>query len=271
MLFKQFPLSRRELLLTALAAGGSLCALPSARAEVSSLNDAINKAGRQRMLSQRMAKAWLAMGQGIEAERAEKVLFDSMALFDRQLVELKAYAPTPAIRATYQTLEPLWSHYKTALIGNKPDRGVATALLDLDAKVLALAHQGTVQLEQHSGRAVGKLVNMAGRQRMLSQRTAKFYLSANWGVGRSSAASELSTARTEFTRALDALTVAPQATQAIEQELQLARQQWVFFEHALNRLNEKSGATRRATDVFSTSENLLQIMDKVTGMYSQLT
>lgn len=269
-LLKQSGLSRREVIKVALAVGAAGAA-PLAWAEVSSLNDAINKAGRQRMLSQRMAKAWLAIGQGIEAERAEKVMLDSMALFDRQLVELKAYAPMPDIRQTYVELEPVWSTYKTALIGNKPDRMAATALLDLDAKVLKLAHQGTVQLELHSGRAVGKLVNMAGRQRMLSQRTAKFYLCACWGVGPANATTELNTARTEFVRALQTLMTAPQATRAIKQELQLAQQQWIFFDHALKQLNEKSGATRRAIDVFSTSEHILQIMDKVTGMYTQLT
>ena len=271
MPLNQCPVSRRDVLKAAFAAGAATCSLPSARAEVVSLNDAINKAGRQRMLSQRMAKAWLAMGQGIEAQQAEKVMLDSMALFDRQLVELKAYAPTPEIRDTYLRLEPVWSNYKTALIGSKPDRSTAAPLLDLDAKVLQLAHQGTVQLEQYSGKPVGKLVNMAGRQRMLSQRTAMFYLCARWGVNPSSAAVELNTARTEFTRALQTLMNAPQATRLIKQELQLAQQQWVFFDHALDQLKETSGATRRATDVFSTSEHILQIMDKVTGMYTQLT
>eukprot|EP01041_Mallomonas_annulata_P034976 gene34976-57850_t len=42
------------------AAGAVGLALP-ARAQVADLSDAINKAGRQRMLSQRMGEAWLAL------------------------------------------------------------------------------------------------------------------------------------------------------------------------------------------------------------------
>jgi nitrate/nitrite-specific signal transduction histidine kinase len=90
---------RRTLLLSAAA-----LALPT-QAQVLDLSDAINKAGRQRMLSQRMGKAWLALVHGIEPAAAQGVLDKSMALFDRQLVELKAYAPNPELRDTYQKLE----------------------------------------------------------------------------------------------------------------------------------------------------------------------
>jgi hypothetical protein len=265
----QCPVSRRGWMKCGLALGASAWAGVPAQAEINSLNEAINKAGRQRMLSQRMAKAWLAMGQGIDAEQAEKIMLDSMAVFDRQFVELKAYAPTPEIRKTYLAMEPMWSDYKSALVGKTPERSSALALLDLDAKVLKLAHQGTVQLEQYSGRAVGKLVNLAGRERMLSQRTAKFYLSQNWGAPVPDAVKELNKARTEFVTALQTLMDAPQATEAIKQELSLVEQQWVFFDQALSRLGESSGGVRRARDVFTTSEQILQIMDRVTGLYSR--
>jgi Type IV pili methyl-accepting chemotaxis transducer N-term len=242
-----------------------------AQARISTLNEAINKAGRQRMLSQRMAKAWLALGQDIAPERAQKVMADSLALFERQLAELQAFAPTPTIQATYASLALAWADYKVALTTQAPARAAAPLLLALDARVLKLAHQGTVQLEQLSAMAIGKLVNIAGRQRMLSQRTAKFYLSQRWGADVPEAARELLTARQEFKSALKTLHDAPQATPSIRDQLALAEQQWVFFENALNRLAEASGAQHRAAEVFATSENILQVMDKVTGLYAQIT
>lgn len=263
--------SRRHWL--ALAGGLALglgLPLADASAQVTSLADAINKAGRQRMLSQRMAKAWLAIGQGVDVQRARRILDDSMALFDRQFFELKAFAPTPPIRATYAALEPVWSEYKTALVGTAPSRTAAAALVALDARVLHLAHQGTVQLEAESGQAVGRLVNIAGRQRMLSQRMAKFYLALSWKTDVSEARRELDAARGEFVQALTTLYDAPQATPQIRQELDLGRQQWVFFDNALQSAADGSLAMQRASQVFGTSENILEVMDRVTGHYARL-
>ena len=264
------PQFRRRLLGAALVATPFLLGPSLAHAQVGGLNDAINKAGRQRMLSQRMSKAWLAVGMGIDVTRANRVLGDSMALFERQFLELKAYAPSSEIRATYAALESVWTAYRAALVGVAPGRPGTVALIDLDARVLKLAHQGTVQLERHSGKSLGRLVNMAGRQRMLSQRMAKYYLLQSWNVLVPEAAAELASARTEFVQALAILREAPESTPAIRNELELASQQWVFFDSALRHGSDDSGKLMRAADVFTSSENILEVMDRVTGHYSRL-
>jgi hypothetical protein len=238
-------------------------------AQVSDLSDAINKAGRQRMLSQRMGKAWLALVHGIEKTSARGVLDKSMALFDRQLVELKAFAPNPEIKTTYNQLEAVWSDYKAALVGTAPDKAAALALLQQDAKVLALAHQGTVQYESALGKPLGKLVNMAGRQRMLSQRMAKFYLAARLPVDASTATAEIAKARSEFVSAMVQLRDAPEATARIKEALILADGQWVFFDMALQKLQTEQ-SSKPLSEVYVASENLLSVMDTVTGLYAAL-
>jgi 2-keto-4-pentenoate hydratase len=110
-------------------------------------------------------------------------------------------------------------------------------------------------------------VNIAGRQRMLSQRMAEYYLAVNWSVNTSGSLQELAKARDEFVTALEILRNATEATQQIKQELLLADNQWLFFDNAL-----KANVTgsKAASDVFVTSENLLQVMDRVTGMYAKI-
>ncbi|HSV52408.1 MAG TPA: type IV pili methyl-accepting chemotaxis transducer N-terminal domain-containing protein [Burkholderiaceae bacterium] len=249
--------------LALLAAGNSF-------AQVADLNDAINKAGRQRMLSQRMAKAYLAVGQRVVTQRGQDILGASMALFDRQLAELKAFAPTPEVKGTYGQLEVVWSDYKAVLVGQAPVRESAPALIELDGKVLALANKGTLQLEQLSGKPVGRLVNIAGRQRMLSQRVAKFYLAQAWKASVPNAQMELDKARAEFVAALEVLANAPEASVQIKQEIELARNQWVFYEAALAQRGADTAASERSTNVFLSSENILSVMDKVTGLYARL-
>ena len=113
-------------------------------------------------------------------------------------------------------------------------------------------------------------INKAGRQRMLSQRMAKFCLAAMLQVDAATSTTEIDKARKEFLSANELLRTAPQATDRIRQELQLADGQWVFFDAALQRMQTGANTFRQVSEVFVTSENLLASMDRVTGMYAAL-
>lgn len=250
---------------TAAVAAATAVPLP-AQAQIVDLGDAINKAGRQRMASQRSAKAYMALGQKIQTAAATKALEQAMSTFDRGLIELKTFAPTPEIKETYTQLEAQWSTYKGLLVGEVPSAANAPKLIAQDGVVLNLANQGTVQLEQFSGKPGGRLTNLSGRCRFQSQRMAKYYLAIAWGVDAAAATAEIEKSRAEFKKNLEILSAAPETTPEIKQELEMAAQQWVLYGSALS---IKPTATT-SSHVFSASENLLALMDKITTMYGKL-
>lgn len=255
-------------LLSALLAFFLSLAGNEAQAQISDINSAINKAGRQRMLSQRMAKAYFQIGQQIDVDRSRKILDGSIAVFDRQLVELKNYAPTPEIKETYLKLEKSWLAYKDVLVGATPSPENGRKVLAISEEVLELAHQATVQLEKKSGSNAGRLVNVSGRQRMLSQRMAKYYQAASWGIADSNGTANLGKARKDFSDALQELGGAPANSGLINDSLGLVKQQWIFFEGALN---QKTGGDKRAQlAVATTSERILEEMEGVVGLYEKL-
>ena len=239
-----------------------------ALAQISDLNVAISQAGGQRLLSQRLAKAYFQIGQQVDVDRSKKVLDTSIAAFDRQLVELKNFAPTPEIKDTYIKLEQSSLAYKDLLIGSPPSQATGRKVLELSDQVLGLAHQGTQQLEKRSSSSAGRLVNLSGRQRMLSQRMAKFYQAIAWGIGDDKSTAELEKAKKEFVAAHQELASAPANTQQIKESLDLVKLQWIFFDSALG---QKTGADNRPqTLVATTSERILEEMETVVGQYEKL-
>ena len=236
------------------------CAAAAAPPEV-----AINIAGRQRMLSQRIVKAYCQIGLGVLPEASRTQLREAVALFEQQKSVLESATADRVTLEALRALGRVWLPFKSLAMSPATLEG-ARQLHARDAEVLAAAQRVTQLLESAAPNAVGPLVNLAGRQRMLSQRLAKIYMLQAWGVDNSGLRQDSETARIEFVAALAKLRTAPQNSDEIRRELAAIELQWKWFENAL----ELKGAHAYKLVVADASESIVNSMDRVAQLYEQV-
>lgn len=238
----------------------------TALAEITSLSSAINKAGRQRMLTQRMVKSYVMIGIDVQSEIAKQQLADAITLFDRQLKDLKAYPPAEQVLPRLAKVEVLWIPFKKVLQA-PVSRENAELLLETNDELLRAANKVVLQLQDISGNNYGRLVNVSGRQRMLTQRLAKFYMLRAWQFDNSEVRSEMEQAKNEFHGALGELINAHENSIDIQDELKKASMEWDLFNHGLERNKENLVPLIVALS----SEKLLVTMNRITSMYEALS
>ena len=230
-----------------------------------SLVSAINKAGRQRMLSQRIVLLYCQAGLGVMPDASRAKLAEVVDLFDAQLTTLRGIAPTPTVRDALVQVEQIWTPF-AEIARRPPDRAGAERLLYWNDDLLFLSNKVVQLLQDQSDEPYARLVNIAGRQRMLSQRAAKFYMLQEWGFDSHSIRDELDRARSEFIGALEVLRAAPESTDAIREALDDVEQAWAWFDNALT----LRGAETFRLVVADSTEAILDQMDRVTAMYERL-
>ena len=231
------------------------------------LSGAINYAGWFRALSQRMAKAYCQ--QYLQVLPAAAV--DVMGLA-RKMVQTGSGELARGMQSGQWPAEvgrQLAEVQKQFALLNQMTSAPATTTALVAAaseqadRTLLIAQAVTEAIEKMAQAPSARLVNLAGRQRMLSQRLAKNYFLSAAKVDSKVVQAQLASDAADFRQALQTLKAAPVSTSSIRNELELADSQWLFFESALRRPADDAGLNAVAT----TSERLLGVMDKLTGLY----
>jgi nitrate/nitrite-specific signal transduction histidine kinase len=242
--------------------------LLSADAFAFSMGDAINIAGRQRMLSQRITQAYILRGIQPGVERHQLLFTRCTQEFARNLEQLASFADAAPVRDDLRAVQIEWKAFDET--ARQPVSKLSAAeLFRRSNTLLAAAHTYVLRLQQLADHSSAELVNISGRQRMLSQRIAKNYVAQFWGLAGDEGTKRLYEDLAEFEQMLEFLLRSPLNTPEISRNLLKTRGHLNYASRGFDGEMQIS-EERQIHVVTGTTEFMLRNMDVITGQYAEL-
>lgn len=221
-------------------------------------------AGRQRMLSQRIVKAHLFVGAGIRPDRASEQLSAATAAMNKGHEVLLSSASTPEAQQLLAYIGTVQGEF-VGLASADYDVDKAKKLIDLGESMLEASEEITSVLAKNTSSNESHIVAIAGRQRMLSQRIAQYYIAYYLGFNDPAIMEQLRKAMGEFEAAQTELKALPDNSKEVIAELAQVEKLWNTVRGYLSSPDKKS----LPVIVFTSMDSIMEDMDRITNYYAE--
>lgn len=235
----------------------------------------VNRSGQLRMLSQRLVKLALLQVAGVQAVPAGSVkdcLAASVSRVDTNIAALGKSLSQPTFGDLLGQVARTWSQLKSALQAG-PQAGTMAQLDALAEQLLQEAERLTSSLENAGAVPPLQVLNLAGRQRMLCQRFAKYALLQQLGdkAGNPRHAEEMAKAGEAFEQALRRLDALPLSSREIRAALDLTRACWTSMLAGAAPATRPAGRERVAglESLATASEDVLDVLEQLSVHYER--
>ena len=251
-----------SLLATSLV-GAMLLVTAPVQAQINNMVDAVNQAGLQRMLSQRILKTYGLVVLNVKVSDHQKLLTDSIKQYDNILSDLQSFpGAEQEAKEMMNTVRAQWEPVKR-LASAPPVLEKLSELHHATDDLLAANEELVHELARETHSDVGHVVDISERQQMLSQRIAALYNLHALGVDEESYRESLDNATFEFMLGLEELIGYEGNTRSVNSALKKAKTQFRMLEFSVN----KEGNTYFPFVVSEAAKKILDSMVKVTDGY----
>jgi hypothetical protein len=227
-----------------------------------SANELLNLAGKQRMLSQRIAKDYLYIGKNIAKSKANRELKESMKSFLLAHKRLVSSIDNSEIKNLLEFVALSSGEFKdTSEKAFSLDN--AQLILDLSESMLEGSQYVFDSLKNSLKIKESDIIATAAKQRMLSQRIAKYYISYQSGIKDRNSVEMMRETVKQFGDNLNTLIKNSTNTKEINHKLAEINRLWKIV-HKFYINIEKGGLP---LIVFNTTDNITKKMDEITKLY----